>query len=88
MCNSAFSKLMREWNANYKYNDKFKEYADSNFQHHTDIYGGEQFNINDMKEARKFWKQNAKKHPNYPWFADYYEAYEWIDKMPIGGYVY
>lgn len=88
MCNSAFAKLMREWDANYKYNDKFKEYVDSHFYHHTDIYGEEQFKLDDMKEARKFWKQNAKKHPNYPWFADYSEAYDWIDNMPFGGYEY
>lgn len=88
MSNSAFAKLMLEWDANYTYNERFKEYANSNYPHHTNMYGEEVFSTEDMKSARKFWKQNVKSHPNYPWFADYAEVDEWIDNMPMGGYAY
>ena len=88
MSNATFHRLMNEWDVNYKYNDKFREYADANYPHRTNMYGLESFRTDDMVAARKFWKQNAKKHPNYPWFADYQEAYDWIDAMPFGGYEY
>lgn len=88
MGNDAFRKLLNEFNATYTYNEKFKEYVDSNYSYTIDLYGAKTFRVDDMKEAKKFWKQNQKKHPNYPWFNEVYEAYEWIDNMPISGYEY
>jgi hypothetical protein len=88
MTNEAFHKLCIGFNATYTYNDKFREYVDANFKGKTNLYGDKEFSNDDMKAARKFWKANQKNHPNYPWFDLPYDAYEWIDNMPVGGYEY
>jgi hypothetical protein len=51
-------------------------------------YGESCFRLEDIKTAKKFWKSNQKKHPNYPWFNETNEVDSWIDNMPIGGYEY
>lgn len=88
MCNDAFHKLITGFNVTYEWNEKFQDYVDSNFACKIGSYGEKYFSTDDMKKARKFWKQNAKKHPNYPWFDLLCDVYEWIDNMPIGGYEY
>lgn len=88
MSNEAFHKLWNGFNATYEWNEKFREYVDENFVPTNEDNGIKHFCVEDMKTARKFWKQNEKKHPNYPWFNDHYDAYIWIDNMPFGGYEY
>lgn len=89
MDNNAFHKLSVGFNTTYENNEKFREYVDANFPHTINrLYGNKEFSTEDMKKARKFWKQNVKKHPNYPWFDLPYDAYEWVDNMPFGGYEY
>ena len=88
MCNATFAKLMLEWDVNYTHNDKFREYVNANYTHHTNMYGEKVFSTEDMCSARKYWQNNAKSHPNYPWFKDYTEVGTWIENMPMGGYQY
>lgn len=86
MSNATFRKLMIEWEANYDYNEPFKEYMNANFPHHKDMYGLESFRIEDIQAARKFWKQKAKNDANFMWFADYQDAYDYIDNLPVCRY--
>lgn len=88
MDNNAYHKLCTGFDTTYEYNDKFREYVDANFEGIPNMYGSVDFRLEDMKAARKFWKANQKKHPNYPWFDMPYDVDEWIDNMPIGGYEY
>ena len=89
MTNSAYHKLVTGFEATYNNNDYFKKYVDENFKGTIDvIYGNLVFSTEDMKAARKFWKQNQKAHPNYPWFDHPYDTYEWVENMPFGGYEY
>ena len=87
MTNKAFNDLRLGFDTTYTYNEYFKKYVDANFQGHKNMYGSIDFSTEDMKTARKFWKQNAKNHSNYPWLMPE-EVEDWIDKMPFGGYEY
>ena len=88
MTNATFHKLCYEFDLNYKYNDEFQKYVDSNYKSWIDsIYNCIQFETQDMKTARDYWRKNYKKiAPNYPWLKDSVEVNEWIDNMPFGGY--
>ena len=72
MTNSAFHTLCYEFNLNYTYNDKFREYVNNNYTSHIDsIYGTTEFSTDDMKSARTYWKKTYKKiAPNSPWLKD------------------
>lgn len=87
MSNAAFRKLFIEWDANYKYNNKFKEYVDKNYKHSIDMYGEKSFDLKDMKTACKFWKQECKKDKNKIWFSDFYDVEIYLNSIPVGVFV-
>ena len=60
MTNKAFNDLRLGFDTTYTYNEYFKKYVDTNCQGHKNMYGSIDFSTEDMKTARKFWKQNAK----------------------------
>ena len=81
MTNNAFWKLTHEFDLNYQYQEKFKEYCDNLGIIYKGFYGEADASTDDKKSAREFWKKNHK-----VWFKDLGEVDAYIDNMPMGGY--
>lgn len=81
MTNSAFHKLLYEFNLNYKWNDAFRKYCDNSGIMYKDFYGEMTADTEDMKAARTLWKKNKRL-----WFLDSGDVDAWIDNMPFGDY--
>ena len=79
MTNSAFHRLREEFDTNYKWNTAFREYCDSIGIMYVGFYGEITARTESMKSAREVWKKSGRL-----WFADSWEAGEWINSAPFG----
>ena len=79
MTNAAFHRLLNEFDANYAWNTAFREYCDNSGIMYVGFYGNMTAKTDDMKSAREVWKKTKRL-----WFADNYEASQWINSAPFG----
>lgn len=79
MCNSAWHKLSYEFNLNYDYNEDFRNFANANYPHHTDLYGCESFMSDVMRQIRKDWKVKVKTDKNLLWWNNHDELDAWLE---------
>ena len=81
MSNNAFHNLVYEFELNMSYNEDFHKYAMETYSHTPDpIYGNEQFSMNDMKAAKKGWKQKMKKDTSLFWFKNSDDIDKWLEE--------
>lgn len=79
MCNATWHKLCYEFDLNYEHVDEFREFANANYPHRTDMYGCEVFLPDVMKQIRKDWKAKCKKDKELRWWNNHDELYAWLD---------
>lgn len=79
MCNATWHKLCYEFDLNYEYNEDFRNYANANYPHRTDMYGSEEFMPEVMRQIRKDWKSKVKTDKNLLWWNNHDELYAWLD---------
>ena len=60
MTNVAFNKLRYEFDLNYMFNEEFKEYCNNSGIMYSGFYGEITARVEDMKNARSFWKKSKK----------------------------